>query len=623
MVIVKMITIGQMRHIRFRRPTRIFNSTPASHSDMDYSLSSSGKKLLDEISPELLLRHVHEISKYVRISGSKEESLSLRYVKRILRKYGLNVRKYSCPAYIGYPQHALLEILSPSRRTISGVSAALAPSTPRGGTISEIVYGGRPSDGSIAPDRCHDKLVLIEGFASPKVAKQCENSGATGEIFINDDQVHEGIVSVVWGAPRPENASLLPFKPCISISKADGLHLRRLLESGRVRAKLNTRTRRAWRKIPILVADLPGKREKGTFAMLSGHIDSWHFGAMDNAGANAAMLEVARLLSRHRKQLKRGLRVAFWSGHSHGRYAGSAWYADNFWLELERNCVVHVNLDSIGSIGATSLREAPVMAETRDIASLITEHVCGQKLLGSRFSRAGDQSFWGIGIPSIFMELSEIPLTRAKSETKAIKLNEPSSSGVGWWWHTKHDTTDKIDPGNLVRDTKIYTVLMNEICSRSILPFDYRKTAEEARRNLLELQRSGRGSFDLKPLIEQSNRLIKALSRFNHQIELSRAQDDERVNKTLMRLGRYLIPALYTDVGRFDHDLAVPIPPFPRLQAIRKVATLRKGSEAFIMLSNGLRRDYNFVAAALSDATDLVNEFLQRHVSDELMSHVD
>jgi hypothetical protein len=578
---------------------------------MDYSLSSSGKRLLDEVSPELLLEHVHEISRYVRISGSKEENLSLRYVKRTLRKYGLKVTEYSCPAYIGYPQHALLEILSPSRCTISGVSAALAPSSPPGGVISEIVYVSRPSDGSIVPDRCHDKLVLIEGLASPKVAKQCENSGATGEIFINDDQVHDGIVSVVWGTPRPENASLLPSNPCISISKADGLRLKRLVGSGRVRAKLSTRTRRVWRKIPILLADLLGKREKGRYAMLSGHIDSWHFGAMDNAGANAAMLEVARLLSKHRNQLVRGLRVAFWSGHSHGRYAGSAWYADNFWLELERNCVVHVNVDLIGSVGATSLREAPVMAETQDIASSITEHVAGQKLLGSRFSRAGDQSFWGIGIPSIFMELSEIPLSRVKNEIRAIKLNEPSSSGVAWWWHTKHDTTDKIDPANLARDTKIYTMLMNEICSRSVLPFDYRKTAEEAHRNLLELQRSGRGSFDLKPLIEQSNRLIRALSRFNHRIESSGTQNNERINKTIMRLGRCLIPALYTDVGRFDHDLAVPIPSFPRLQAIRKLATLKKSSEDFMLLSNGLRRDFNFVAAALNDATDLVNEFLQ------------
>ena len=72
---------------------------------------------------------------------------------------------------------------------------------------------------------------------------------------------------------------------------------------------------------------------------------------MDNGSANAVMLEVARILSKYKKELRRGLRLAFWSGHSHGRYAGSTWYADNFWLDLEKNCVAHVNTDSAGAKG--------------------------------------------------------------------------------------------------------------------------------------------------------------------------------------------------------------------------------------------------------------------------------
>jgi hypothetical protein len=97
--------------------------------------NDAGEHPLDEVSPELLMKHVHEISRYIRISGGKEEELSLKYVKRILKRYRLKVREYSCPAYIGYPQHALLEILSPDSRIMSGVSAALAPSSPRKGVI--------------------------------------------------------------------------------------------------------------------------------------------------------------------------------------------------------------------------------------------------------------------------------------------------------------------------------------------------------------------------------------------------------------------------------------------------------------------------------------------------------
>ena len=86
--------------------------------------------------------------------------------------------------------------------------------------------------------------------------------------------------------------------------------------------------------------------------MFNGHVDSWHYGAMDNGTANATQLEVARLLAEHRDELYRGVRMAFWSGHSHGRYASSAWYADAFWHDLHERCACNVNIDSVGGKGA-------------------------------------------------------------------------------------------------------------------------------------------------------------------------------------------------------------------------------------------------------------------------------
>src|SRR5688500_6613614 len=92
----------------------------------------------------------------------------------------------------------------------------------------------------------------------------------------------------------------------------------------------------------------PGHPEADpTFVMLTGHLDSWYLGAMDNATANATMLEVARLMAAQRTRLRRGVRVLFWSGHSHGRYSSSAWYADNFFVELDERCVAHVNADCL------------------------------------------------------------------------------------------------------------------------------------------------------------------------------------------------------------------------------------------------------------------------------------
>src|SRR5439155_442351 len=140
------------------------------------------------------------------------------------------------------------------------------------------------------------------------------------------------------------------------------------LHQGAVRITLTTRVRTGWIPIPLLVAHLDGHVED-RFVLLSGHVDSWHHGAMDNAAANATMLEVARLLGGRRDRLRRGLRVAFWSGHSHGRYAGSAWYADHAWSELHRRCVLHLNADSTGARGATDYSTPHAVVEELRTAS--------------------------------------------------------------------------------------------------------------------------------------------------------------------------------------------------------------------------------------------------------------
>jgi hypothetical protein len=47
------------------------------------------------------------------------------------------------------------------------------------------------------------------------------------------------------------------------------------------------------------------------------------------------------------------------------------------------------------------------MPELKSLAAWAIREVSGQEFHGTRFARAGDQSFWGHGIPSIFMTLSE------------------------------------------------------------------------------------------------------------------------------------------------------------------------------------------------------------------------
>ena len=141
--------------------------------------------------------------------------------------------------------------------------------------------------------------------------------------------------------------------------------------------------------------------------LFSGHHDTWYYGVMDNGSANATMLEVARLCVAQRERWQRGLRLCFWSGHSHGRYSGSTWYADEHWDELERRCVVHINVDSTGAEGADVLENVGSMRELGALAARGDRRAGGPEYARQAHGRGADQSFNGVGLPAMFGELSE------------------------------------------------------------------------------------------------------------------------------------------------------------------------------------------------------------------------
>ena len=62
----------------------------------------------------------------------------------------------------------------------------------------------------------------------------------------------------------------------------------------------------------------------------------WYYQSVkDVTTGDAAMLEIARILWANRGDLRRSVRLAWWPGHSTGRYAGSTWFADHFGRSLE------------------------------------------------------------------------------------------------------------------------------------------------------------------------------------------------------------------------------------------------------------------------------------------------
>lgn len=539
-------------------------------TDVAAALDPQTRRMVDAVSGERLMEDTRAIASQVRLSGSAEERQAFTYIERRLRDAGLRTQMFEHDALISLPQAATLQILDVGSGEIPCITHSFGASTPPAGLKGRTVYV-RDVAGDLAGLR--GAIAVVDGLAMPTVVRKLEAAGALGIVFLNRDPVvHEMIVSTVWGSPTPAQVNQLPSVPVVSTAGTGAARLRAQLDGEHpLRCRLTASVQTEWRRLPVLTADVVGTDEE-TFVLLAGHVDSWHHGAMDNGGANAVMMEVGRLLARGRP--RRGLRLAFWSGHSHGRYAGSTWYVDSHWRELDAHCAVHLYIDSVGGRGATELGSGYCMPETRAIGAHVIAAVTDQQYQGSRVGRSGDQSLLGIGVPSLFMTLSEHPAD-GPDASRDFAITGSTGGGLGWWWHTPDDTLDKLDPAALTRDAQIYAAAVHILCTSVVLPLDYSATARELAAALRTLQAQLGNRFDVSDCIGEADRLQAEAAQFAKEAPPAEA------NPALMRLGRILIPVLYTQAGRFDHDPATSIPHLlPLVEAARLAGSDPASAEA-------------------------------------------
>ncbi|MBX6350928.1 MAG: M28 family peptidase [Clostridia bacterium] len=568
-----------------------------------------------------LWRHVEAIGGYEKHAGTEGELASLRYVEGEMQAYGFQTELLLHDAYISLPGPARLEVEGETLRCIT--HSFSRPSGPSG-VEAEVVYvgSGRPED--FARVDVSGRIALLDGIASPRAAKAASEAGALGQIHISPHEyLHEMCISPVWGSPDDRSRAALPRTVVVTVSLADGERLKERLGSGRLRARLFAQVDTGWRKTPILVADMlrPDAPGDDPFILFTGHHDSWYYGAMDNGGANATMLEVARLVATRAGSWRRSLRVVFWSGHSQGRYSSSTWYADHRFFELEGRALAHVNVDSTGGRGNTVVCDTTAAAELSPLAREALAEEAGQPFCGRRMERAGDQSFWGIGVPSMFGNLSAQPLGADANAMGAVLGGGAHSAGTGWWWHNPADTVDKLDPEILRRDTAVFLHAVWRLLAEPVVPLDFRPYADEARAFAEEQAQALEGRFDLSGLARAARELRRAAESFETAARDARAgADPERApaaDRALLRASRALVPVAYTTGDRFGHDPALAQPPFPALADLPRLVSLPPDCDEHKFLATRLRRAANRVEAAWREGASALAAFAAEAVPAE------
>lgn len=569
---------------------------------------------LKEISIDEPWKLIERFSTLVRESGSPDELQAGRYIIERLKHHGIRHQVFEPELYLSIPKSVTIDVLEPEKRQLKHEKKIMNPKvmamSPSVDSEAELVYV--PSKratgvkdffetglGTLTQD-VKGKVVLTEGLSiMPSKSKALESVGAIAIIsYAPQDRTHEGISTTIWGIPTTENLLDKPKTPSVVISNSDGLYLRGLLDKGRVKVHVRTVLDEGWKRCVIPVAEIRSPRPTEEFLLVHGHYDSWHYGIGDNAVGNAGLLELARVFNKFRKRLNRNLRVAWWPGHSTGRYAGSTWYADNFALDLYENCVAQVNMDSPGCRGATAYEDICWMDETEDLCKKAIRDVTGEDSGGMRPLRAGDYSFNGIGITSFFMLLSTIP----EEEKKGRGLYAVGGCGGNIEWHTEEDDLPIADKQILLKDIKIYALSILRVLNSKILPFDFKKTIRNSLSVVDEYEKVANGKFDFKPVKREMTALLRDLGLFyKRAAKTTSPRDAEKANRAIMKLGRGLIQLNYAHKRNLDHDPAVEIPPYPDLAISNMLANpAPQFDERFVI--NQLTRGRNKVVNRLRTA---------------------
>ena len=557
-----------------------------------------------------LQKYLEWFSKVRRDTGGPGEEQTAAFIAGELTAAGVPVTVHEFDAFLSYPIRATLEVLEPERAQFRCVTHAFAKPTGPDGMIADLVY---LEDGNVALGA--GRATLVDGLATPVTVLRASKAGCAAVIFANQDvALHNMIVTTIWGTPGLDQLDRLPQVPVVSINKAEADRLKAILAKNQgVKVKIVAEVKTGWTRSKLPEVRIPGSQEPDKFVLVGGHSCAWEVGITDNGTGCSCLMEMARILWANRAGLTRGVRICWWPGHSHGRYSGSTWYADNFFSDLAEGCLVYHNIDSPGVKGATKYIARHTTAEAELFCQKTIERVTGQANAPiHRPSRAADQAFLANGVPS-FSTYPFLP------DDHPDRRPWTGGSANAWWWHSEFDTLDKADLNILALDTRVSLTAVIDLATAEVIPFDHTRTAAEIANFLGILKEKAGEHLDLAVATAEAARFQSAATAFQAAAKKAKGEKAKLANETIMRLSRIVNPLIYTMNGRFHHDPAEWSPIMRAtsqytLPSLSKAAGLTQlaGQPEFGFLKAHAIRERNRLVTTLREAICLTEETTAR-----------
>ncbi len=311
-------------------------------------------------------------------------------------------------------------------------------------------YEGRAVRGSVVLVS-QDKVPNREELLRYEAIDIAASHGARAILFINEKA--GGQVLAGAGNFHGHPTAI----PAFSITKEEGLWLRRLLTSGTsVTMDIRARSHCVSTQAPNLVATLPGRSPKKI--VVGAHVDTWDIGlgGVDNGQGTAVLFELARLLRRWSPNNAYTIEFVWFNGEELGLHGAKAYAAAHH----EDPILAVINMDMTGSpLGINAMGFDEFVPFFRNLVSRLNGFELPNGVSSTPWTNSDHVPFIMKGIPTF---------------TVHGKLDEPMYT----YYHDFGDSFDKISKRYISDAAAILSILTQELANAPIEQFR-RRTREE------------------------------------------------------------------------------------------------------------------------------------------------
>ena len=407
-----------------------------------------------------------------RFAGTPAEAEAAQFLQATLERYGLKDVHNEAFEYNGWTRGtAKLTVTSPWQRELPCLSMPMSPSGRSSGKIIDL-GSGSPETFETLQAELKGNIALVN-IANPASAGRWVHrtekynrsilAGAQAFIFMANQDGYGPITGALgfnrWG-----------IIPGIMISKETGTLLQRAIRrNGFVEAEIETTDTLAEKTSWNIIGDVKGSTEDEDMVVIGVHYDGHDIsqGAEDPASGLVAGLEVARVLGIYADRLKRPIRFVLFGVEELGLIGAHA-YVNSHPKDIEKTRFMF-NLDSAGGGGRKGLMVygPDSRGYFRAMGQQMNENLMvdfdASPLREPDHLSSDHYPFMAKGVPCGF-------------------IRDPYSYTWPGFYHTAHDTVDKVDPLKVKEAAFLCARLAWRIANDDNFPFKQMSEEELAER---------------------------------------------------------------------------------------------------------------------------------------------